>query len=407
MPNFPPTTGRGPTVTGRRVPETPLPAPDGSPADAFDLLHEVLSRLIEDPDSSEPFSLLLEQIITETGARGGAVLVTTDTGRQQVLLACSEGEDQGFWNTYPRLPPAPGLQEDPVRLTADPLDAAGALVCLRLAQGERGHGLLALRLGTPPEEVPALALAGLARHAARLARILYSTRQARLKLRHAQSEERAAIARELHDSLAQSLSYMKIQVSLLQGVVGGQTPPLPSWAAEVDTLARELRETANLAYRHLRELITTFRLTMHGRSFAQALEDSVEEFEHRSTIAFELDNRVPAGLLTVAEEMQLLHIVREALANVVRHSRASRCRVCIRQADDGSLRLDVEDDGAGLSDRRAPARRHGLTIMEERAQALGGTFRVCSGVGGGTRVEVRCPGKAGQRPGQAGDGAGP
>ena len=112
-----------------------------------------------------------------------------------------------------------------------------------------------------------------------VAGILRSAEQSRQKLRHAQCEERAAIARELHDSLAQSLSYLKVQASLLQSALS--TPPDTISRGSISGPVKELRDTLNIAYRQLRDLITTFRVTMHGKTFAQALEDSVEELERR------------------------------------------------------------------------------------------------------------------------------
>lgn len=363
---------------------------DGS--DPFDLLNDVLSQLIEDPDSAEPFRLLLEQIVVESGAAAGALFAATEAGRHHVLLACSGGTAPEAWSdSLHRLLARSDDDGGSVLVMPHPEALEASLIALRLKQGEHGHGVLLLRLLQPPDRVDANQRAGLGRHGVRLARILYSTRRARLKLRHAQSEERAAIARELHDSLAQSLSYMKIQASLLQQMVADGAPDAPARSAELDAVAQELRSTVNVAYRHLRELITTFRLTMHGRTFGQALEDSIEEFERRSSIVFELDNRMPAGSLTVAAEMQLLHIVREALANVVRHAHASSCRVTAHLTDDGGTLLCVDDDGIGIAPARDPLQHHGLMIMQERAHSLGGTLKMLASPSGGARVLVTCP----------------
>jgi two-component system nitrate/nitrite sensor histidine kinase NarX len=209
-----------------------------------------------------------------------------------------------------------------------------------------------------------------------------------MKLRNALNEERAAIARELHDSLAQSLSYLKIQVSLLQTMLKNES----NGASNVDTVLQELRNTLSAANLQLRELITTFRLTMHGKTFAQALEDSIDEFERRSSIAFDLDNRLPVGQLTVAEEMQLLLILREALSNVVRHAHASYCWVSVRLTDDGAVYLGVDDDGTGMRSAIHDAEpHHGLVIMQERAHGLGGTLRIEEREGGGTSLRMHCP----------------
>ncbi|MGQ0658260.1 MAG: histidine kinase [Chromatiales bacterium] len=370
----------------------PAGADDRLARSSMDLLYKVLTQLLEDPDSTAPFNLLLGEILDLSAAKAGAIFVTTETGRQLVLLASSGRDERDRWVRFAHRQnlALPVQLSDVPELLDDPEDPTSQVLELWLTQGANGYGLLLLRLagrGVPLAPATLEALRGQADY---LASILYSTRRARLKLRHAQSEERAVIARELHDSLAQSLSYLKIQTSLLQSMLAPATG-LPAGAAKVDATVRDLRSTLNVAYRQLRELITTFRLTMHGKTFAQALEDSIEEFEQRSSIAFDLDNRLPAGELSVAEEMQLLHIVREALCNVVRHSHASYCWLSVRLTEEGGIHVSVDDNGIGLQAVHDAEQHHGLIIMQERAHSLGGTLRMEPREENGTRVLLVCP----------------
>ncbi len=363
---------------------------------AIDLLHKVLTQLLEDPDSAEPFDLLLAHILELSGAEAGAIFVGTDSGRQLVLLACNGRDDRDRWMRVVRrrdLFLRPDFRAGS-EMFDDPEDPRSTILAQGLAQGARGSGLLLLRVAGG--RTPRSAVDSLRGYGEYLAGILYSARCARMKLRNAQSEERAAIARELHDSLAQSLSYLKIQVSLLQSVLKKEGNRVPN----VDSVLQELRGTLSAANLQLRELITTFRLTMHGKTFAQALEDSVEEFERRSSIAFDLDNRLPAGELTVAEELQMLLILREALCNVVRHAHASYCWVSVRLTDDGAVYLGVEDNGIGMRKTMHDAQpHHGLIIMQERAHGLGGTLKIEDREGGGTCLRVYCPRQRGVRSG--------
>jgi two-component system nitrate/nitrite sensor histidine kinase NarX len=154
---------------------------------------------------------------------------------------------------------------------------------------------------------------------------------------------------------------------------------------------QEIRSSLNLAYRQLRELITTFRLTMNGRTLGQALADSVEEFESRSSVAFALDNRVPDGLLSADEEMHVLQIVRECVCNVVRHAQARRADVSLCADGFGVVRITVDDDGVGMDQPRSPDQHYGLVIMQQRAHGLGGDMRVLRSPEGGTRVCVSLP----------------
>lgn len=359
------------------------------------LLNKVLTQLLADPDSAEPFNLVLDHILELSDAEAGAIFVSTESGRQLVLLASTTQEDRDRWirlvHDQRDLYRAKGGRPETV-IYDDPESVGTIILAQGFEQGSSGRGLLLLRLPGPADAVSPAMLEAAREYGEYLAGILYSARAARMKLRNAQSEERAAIGRELHDSLAQSLAYMKIQMSTLQKLMreGDKT------ADDADIAMEKLRGTLTTASLQLRELITTFRLTMHGRTFAQALEDSIEEFEGRSSIAFDLDNRISAGKLSVADEMQLLLILREALCNVVRHSHASYCWVSVRPKHDGGVHLIVEDNGIGTKPLAADAQsHHGLAIMQERARSLKGSFAIETREGGGTRLAVSVPGAGG------------
>lgn len=196
-------------------------------------------------------------------------------------------------------------------------------------------------------------------------------------------EERGAIARELHDSLAQSLSYLKIQVTRLQAL-----HDQPNKTAERTQVLNELREGLNMAYRELRELLTTFRLKMDERGLAAALTHIVEELAARSGVAIELHNRLADGQLTVNEEIHVLQIVREALANVVQHAVARHAWVTLTVSGDDHVILTISDDGIGPATVQDKRHHYGLTIMRERAQYLRGELLLQPRAEGGTRVIV-------------------
>ena len=91
-----------------------------------------------------------------------------------------------------------------------------------------------------------------------------------------------------------------------------------------------------------------------------------------------------------AVEVGLYHIVREALANVLRHARATAASVRVTQSD-GRLRVRIVDDGIGFDVSRLPAQRFGLLGMSERARLLGGELRITSAPDAGTIVDVDVP----------------
>ncbi|MCB2426664.1 histidine kinase [Methylophaga pinxianii] len=192
-------------------------------------------------------------------------------------------------------------------------------------------------------------------------------------------EERAAIARELHDSLAQSLSFMKIQVSRLQS-----TDDQQKQAAVI----KELREGLDNAYRELRELLSTFRAHMDLRGLGYAIQATIDEFIQRSSLQIKLDNRLVNCRLTVNEEFHVLHVLREALSNIVRHAGADNVSILLTLRDNGEIELTLDDDGVGFSSGESTYDHHGQTIMKERAQNLGGRIEVMSRRWGGTRVQL-------------------
>ncbi len=199
-------------------------------------------------------------------------------------------------------------------------------------------------------------------------------------------DERTIIARELHDSLAQALSYMKLQVSRLQTLIRrGES------GEQLIQVSDELRDGLNNAYRQLRELLTTFRLQIQDGGIDQAFNDTAREFAERGNIRILLHCEPLAFGLTATEQIHLLQIVREALSNCTRHAQAKQAWVHLRQLGE-KVELLIEDDGCGIADGFDSRQHHGLTIMQERARSLSGDLSISSREPSGTRVHVLfCP----------------
>lgn len=197
-------------------------------------------------------------------------------------------------------------------------------------------------------------------------------------------EERAVIARELHDSLAQSLSYMKFQLARLQSNYG---PGLVETGASV--IVDDMREGLDNAYRELRELLTTFRVQMDVRGLDHVLEETISEFSNRSNLSITLDNRLQECRLTVNEEFHLLHVIREALSNIVRHSGADKVTISLVLQSTGDVVVTVDDNGIGSAFAESKPHHYGLAIMTERAHCLGGSIDITPRRIGGTRVRLQ------------------
>ncbi len=252
-----------------------------------------------------------------------------------------------------------------------------------LEQGHR-HGVLLVqypRDRRPEDWKMRLAEAIAGQIATALARAGQAREQRQLVL----MEERAIIARELHDSLAQSLSYLKIQVTRLQTLRQRKQPE-----ERMDEVITDLREGLNEAYTHLRELLANFRLSVSEAGLPAALQATVEEFGHRGNLPIRLQLQLGGAPLDTNAEIHLLHITREALTNVVNHAGATEASVTLRSTPGGRLELIVEDDGTGIPEEFERLHHYGTRIMRERALQLGGRCTISNGANGGTRVRVHC-----------------
>lgn len=355
------------------------------------LLHRTLPNLIENPESLEPLKTLLSEIEKTISASSSAVFLYSENNPLPNLLVCTFIDEQelflsstaDFPQSFIRLK----SQHHSIYLATYHGNYKMVAVHLPYDSENNAKALLLLKVDHSTELNDSHTRL-LTDHAELLASMIHISQFFKHKLRNVQYEERATIARELHDSIAQSLSYLKIQASRLQSLVNSDKTSPDSSLVQIDLAVQELRESISIAYRHLRELLTTFRLTMDGNSFARAIEDSIKEFEKRCSIVFELDNRLPDGELSVAEEMQLLHIMREALSNVVRHSHAQYTKVTLLRDQDSKVRMSVEDDGIGLGPAGDRENHHGLIIMQERTRSISGTLEMEEREEQGTRVLV-------------------
>ena len=184
------------------------------------------------------------------------------------------------------------------------------------------------------------------------------------------AEERAVIARELHDSLAQSLSYLKIQVARLRKVEN-----MESVRELRSEIVDELSTGLNSAYRQLRELLTTFRLKLDTPDLGTALHETTTEFSERLPHPVALAYQMPPNMLSANEEIHILQIVREALSNSVKHAQASEVAVSVR-FESPRVRVTITDDGKGLAEGDSPPQHYGLIIMQDRARTLGGRISI-------------------------------
>ena len=196
------------------------------------------------------------------------------------------------------------------------------------------------------------------------------------------AEERTVIARELHDSLAQSLSYLKMQVTRMRRLnITGDQKPIH------DDILDELSTGLNSAYRQLRELLATFRLKLDTPDLASALRKTIDEFSERLGKPVEFEYNLPPQTLSPNEEIHTLQIIREGLANAVKHADATDISVHV-MFESPRVRACIRDNGKGLPGGEQPVNHYGLIIMQDRARTLGGKILVQNREEGGVEVAL-------------------
>jgi two-component system nitrate/nitrite sensor histidine kinase NarX len=225
--------------------------------------------------------------------------------------------------------------------------------------------------------------------ASHLAGAIEGLRAAALQREKAVSEERGFIARELHDSIAQSLAFLKIQLTLLRSDIRSGE------AARIDKTLGELDAGVHESLGDVRELLVHFRTRANLEDIAPALKTTLKKFEHQTGLATHLDIEGEGLPLPADVQVQVLHVVQEALSNVRKHARAREVWVEVQQSP--QWRVEVRDDGLGFDPGQAgPDETHvGLRIMRERAQNIGATVEVTSVPGSGTCVVLSLPERLG------------
>ena len=223
--------------------------------------------------------------------------------------------------------------------------------------------------------------------ASHLAGGIESLRAAAADREAAIASERTLLAQELHDSIAQSLAFLKIQVDLLRNALRrGDAGAAERTVAEIDTGVRE-------SYADVRELLLHFRTRTNAQDIEAALRSTLQKFEQQSGLSTDLQIDGHGVPLPTDVQVQVLHVVQEALSNVRKHAHATSVHVRVQQAPE--WRFEVVDDGCGFNIDTCPGDSHvGLRIMRERAQRIGAHVTIRSDAGKGTRVAITVPREA-------------
>ena len=266
-----------------------------------------------------------------------------------------------------------GFYQDCRRMLAVPLRHRGRLLGLYNLFFE-GEGELGADVQTVLRAIGELL--GLALHNARLEReTLASTVMT----------ERKFLASEVHDSIAQSLAYVNMRLPLLQDAMQAHDDALSQkYFADVEQAMGSIQC-------NLREILTNFRAAMDPQGLLHAVRGLAAEFNKRAGYPLHLQCEAADLGLSVEQEVQVFHIIQEALANVCRHAQASEAWLTLSHRGT-HLDVRVEDDGRGVAALGAGGAHFGLDIMNERAQRLGGVVEIGPRLAGsGTQVRLTVP----------------
>jgi signal transduction histidine kinase len=195
-------------------------------------------------------------------------------------------------------------------------------------------------------------------------------------------EERARVAREIHDVLGQALTVIKLDVSWIE-----KKPP---------TSARELRKRMRSIQRQVDDTIESARKivsdlrpsVLDDLGVIPAIEWQLKEFHKRTGIRSRFESNIEEIDLLPEQAAAVFRVVQEALTNVVRHARAKSVLVDLTK-ENGQLTFTVSDDGTGIRNNNlANSTSLGIVGMRERIHRIGGDFRIRGVPGFGTRIEI-------------------
>ena len=390
-------------------PQPGTPAGDDAPAaprsqvvrlarktQSLDILYEIATSLSQPGNLEQQLGGFLDTFIELVDARAASVRLATEDGHTRLLASrglspevierdrlMEAGRCQCGWASTQggiRIQRGTG---DCAKLLGRPMLERDCVefVVVPVQYQERILGVYNLFLDRPlaamGEDMPDL-LISVGRH---LGLALEKARLESDAHRLAITEERNIIGNELHDSLAQSLIGMRLQLKVLSEALDRKDFGTARY--EVNSLRRALTE-ANV---DLRDLLTNYRLRIDDAGLVQSVANLVERFGRETGIVTYFQNDCRTLELTPAQEIQVFYIIQEALTNIRKHSGAHNVRVMLNNEDDLYTVL-IEDDGLGMGDcdEPMPGERAGLAIMRQRTATLPGQFVIESEPGEGTRI---------------------
>jgi len=363
---------------------------------SLDILYEIATRLSQPGSLEQLLDGFLDTFIELIDARAASVRLATADGHTRLIASrglAPEVVESDRVMPVGRCPCGWASSEGGLRIQSGTASCAGLIgqpmlerdctefVVVPVQHQDRILGVYNLFLDRPltamGEDIRDL-LISVGRH------LGLAIEKARLEgeaRRLAIMEERNIIGNELHDSLAQSLIGMRLQLTILSESLARKDFS----AAQYE--AKGLHRAMTQASADLRDLLSNYRLKIDESGLVQTVANLVERFGRETGISVFFQNECQAFALTPAQEIQVYYIIQEALTNIRKHSGAHNVRILLNNEGDLYTVL-IEDDGLGMSGiAEGVAGEHaGLAIMRERTERLPGQIVIESEPGEGTRI---------------------
>lgn len=355
-------------------------------------LYEV-AAFLNSSTAAEPLcDDVLDRMIALMGACGGVVRLTGPKGEQLQIVA-ARGVSETFLaeeaylaigtcicGEVARGGAAVSSDLKPTLLHTCDRENFRAVAAIPIRSNQRVLGTLNLFFDTerilPPAEVQLLESVGL-----HLGIAIENQRLVAREREMAVSEERNLLAQELHDSIAQSLAFLNIQVQLLHDDLSNEKVP------DAMQVLEQIREGVQESYDDVRELLVHFRTRLEHADLEDAITSALVKFEGQVGIRTRFEHHGPSLEIAPEHVLQILHILQESLSNIRKHSGASQ--VDVELSTEGKCSLTIQDNGKGFETGQNAGDSHvGIYIMRERAHRFGGELSITSATGQGTRVSL-------------------
>jgi two-component system nitrate/nitrite sensor histidine kinase NarX len=365
------------------------------------VLYEVTSNINAYRDLKELFAVSIESLCVNLNAIAGIVRNFKTKNKEEIVTSYGN-LNHTFLANIDRLLPQPGNTTGPGRpeityridslpdstaFTRSDNNIRNDLIALTVYVGYRKESLGVIHLFFPEDMEHTLddhkeLLLSIGQH---LGTAIEKHRLDEEETQLLVMRERNRLSHELHDSLAQTLASIRIQIRVMDEIV--LTSDEQSIGHQMERLEYSIDEANN----QLRELIDNFSIPMHQGGLVSSIEESIQLTKKESGISVYFQNEWPEQDLSADEEHNILRIIQESLANIRKHSQANVVRILFSQKA-GMNHVLIEDDGIGFDESRIKpdkGKQIGLGILRDRAAQIEGNISIESEIGDGTRIRLQ------------------